>query len=388
MNTKKLFFFAIAALGLAACSNDEVVDTIATSEANEINFRPFANNVTRGVDVDQTWLETTLNGFTVRATVNGTGAEYMPENHYTYNAGTYTSTTKYYWPSTDALDFFAWAASGSDVSHTASTYAFTVTPNATASAQSDLVVACAKGKTKTSNGVSGVPLNFRHAESKVTITLTNSNASALDFIIRDASICNVKNSGVFTFDNTAAGPTTETTGRTTTSAGTFLARDGQWADVVDPATTTTSYTQAITTLTTLSNDWILIPQALTYSTQYSDADENKAFTAACIKISLKIKNHDNQAFIIGAAEGDNDGYVTAMWPISAPVGGWMPGMKYTYSVDLAGGGYFDRNSTGDMDLDPILVGAEIKFVPVTVDAWVDFDSNGESEGNQPINVGM
>ena len=376
---KKYFFFAaIAAIGLASCSSDETIASQATSESNEISFRPLVNGLTRGVDVNQTWVES--NGFTVRATVNGTGAEYMPENQYTYNASTYTSTNKYYWPSVSALDFFAWAASGSDVSHTTNTYAFTVTPNATASAQSDLVVACAKNKTK-GNSPSGVSLNFRHAESKVTITLSNSNASGLDFIIRDASICNVKNSGVFTFANTASGPTNETTGNTTSSGGTTLARDGQWSDVVAPATSTTSYTQAITTLTTLSNDWILIPQTFSYSTTYNDEDANDAFTAPCIKVSLKIKNHSNSAYIIGADDGDNDGYITAMWPLSAPAEGWMPGKKYTYTVDLAGGGYFDKNSIDDMGLDPIIAGSEIKFVTVTVDDWPAGEATGVYTGS-------
>ena len=51
------------------------------------------------------------------------------------------------------------------------------------------------------------------------------------------------------------------------------------------------------------------------------------------------------------------------------------GKQYTYTVDLAGGGYYENNETGDEALDPILGGAEIKFVSVTVDDWTVIDGN-------------
>lgn len=395
MKKNNLLILAVAALGFAACANDETTAVNEKlAESNVISFRALNSGMMRGIDVDQAYLEGAGNGFKVRATLSG-GAQYFPETQYTYSGGTYTSTQKYYWPQTEALDFFAWAASGSDVAHTAGTYVFTVTPNTEAASQSDLVVACTKNKTKTGTynpsdvynpsagsqtsqyGANGVPLNFRHAGTKVTITLTNSNINGLDFVIRDASICNVKNSGVFTFN-----PATATDIK---DAATLT---GGWADVANPATTTTSYSQAITTLTTLAQDWILIPQTFTYATQYNDADANDAFTGPCIKVSLKIKNHGSEVYIVGAADdpsddNDNEGYVTAMWPLSAPASGWLPGKKYTYTVDLAGGGYFEKNETGDMGLDPILAGAEIKFVTVTVDDWSAGDATGVYTGSTP-----
>lgn len=388
---KSLFILATAALVFASCNNDVKIDENKTlDDANEISFQPVVTRVKRAAGVDAgsgtSGLQTL--GFKVRATLNSGGAQYFPETQFTWNStsSTYNSTQKYYWPTSEALDFFAWAASGSDVTHTVNTYAFTVTPNATAASQSDLVVANTVNKTKSgtydpsdvynpsagsktsSYGTNGVPLNFRHAGAKVTITLTNSNTEGLDFVIRDASICNVKNSGVFTFN-----PATANT-------------DGQDVATLDiaqwntSAASNTSYPQAITSLTTLSEDWILVPQTFTYATQYNDADANDAFTGPCIKVSLKIKNHGSEIYIVGAASGENDGYVTAMWPLSAPASGWLPGKKYTYTVDLAGGGYFEKNNTGDMGLDPILAGAEIKFVTVTVDGWPAGDATAVYTG--------
>ena len=52
---------------------------------------------------------------------------------------------------------------------------------------------------------------------------------------------------------------------------------------------------------------------------------------------------------------------------------WTPGYKYTYTIDLAGGGYQEKNdgseTTETTDLDPVLEDAEIFFVNCTIDAW-------------------
>ena len=54
---------------------------------------------------------------------------------------------------------------------------------------------------------------------------------------------------------------------------------------------------------------------------------------------------------------------------------WNPGYHYIYTVDLAGGGYYEKNNDDEAGLDPILEGAEIKFVTVTVDEWDEANYN-------------
>ena len=67
---KKLFFLAIAALGLAACSNDDVVEINQSLEdANTISFRPVVTNVTRATDITASSLQTS--GFTVHVALYG-----------------------------------------------------------------------------------------------------------------------------------------------------------------------------------------------------------------------------------------------------------------------------------------------------------------------------
>ena len=76
---KNLFILAVAGLALASCSSDETIASQATSQANEISFRPLVNNLTRGIDVNQTWLQGAGNGFKVRATLTTGGTQYFPE---------------------------------------------------------------------------------------------------------------------------------------------------------------------------------------------------------------------------------------------------------------------------------------------------------------------
>ena len=94
-------------------------------------------------------------------------------------------------------------------------------------------------------------------------------------------------------------------------------------------------------------------------------------------VKLKIRNNDSAGTII--ADDGADGAFWAIWPIGGY--NWEPGKKYTYTIDLAGGGYYETNQDADADLDPILEGAEIKFVSVSVDGWTQ-----EVKGQAPINL--
>lgn len=385
MIMKKFFFFAaIAAIGLASCSNDETIASQATSESNAISFRPVVNGVTRATDINATTLQSS--GFTVFATETGKpysgegSGPYFPETLFTYSAGTYTSATKYYWPSTGTLDFYAYAYNGADgqVTHTAQTKVFTVTPASAAASQTDLVFANTNNKAKTgvyndtqTYGSDGVPLNFRHAESKITIQLKNTNSS-LKVTVKDVSIGNLNTSGTYTYSGS-------TTNVDTDHSSEYL-KFADWTErsgmgYYTQTATTTSYT-SVTATTPLPESFILIPQALSTATTYASAEANAAFNGAYIKVQLKIQNADSDAYIIGGAET----YVEALWPLTALT--WNPGYHYTYTVDLAGGGYSPTNVDGtDSNLDPVLGGAEIKFVDVTVDAWADGGAGGVYVGS-------
>lgn len=379
---KHLFLFAAAALALASCSNDETLESAATSPSNEISFNAVSEGMTRAADASF------ANGTSFKVTAFPTGtttATYFSNVVYTATVGTtFTSTNKYYWPAEDGkLDFYAWAPSTYSAGSGDYT-SFEITPGTTIGSQPDFVYAVTKGWGKnTRSGANGVTINFRHAESKIAIKLENSNPN-LKITVGDVSIGNLRGTETFSWNGVTDGTTPTaassantdgqyTSGTLTYLNGTWTASSAQTSVYTVAMESDASYnvfdgTVAAKTLYSsnpASNyDMILIPQVLNAQSTYSASTEDASFNGAFIKVQIKIQNKENDAYIVGAAGT----YVTALWPLQALT--WLPGHKYTYTVDLAGGGYSEDNTDdNDNDLDPILEGSEIKFVSVTVDDW-------------------
>jgi len=407
---KRLFFFAAAALALAACSNDEVVEV---NQGDAISFRPVVSNVTRAANEH---FNAANDQFGVTAFHQGeTSSPYFDNVTFKGSGGPITFTSqsnKYYWPSSVNLDFYAYAPLSTEVGGSGSAAvarsdynSFTVTPGTDVPNQPDFVYAVTKdwGKAslqtgtatthKIENSVTGVTINFRHAESKVAIKLANTNDN-LKITVGEVTIGNLRGSETFTWNGVTDGTTetaaasANTDGRYTSGTLTYL--NGTWtaSSAQTSAYTVTmesdaSYnvlngTTAAKELYSDDNnapnyDKILIPQALAVATAYANsgsANVGDAFAGAYITVQIKIQNKATSDYIIG----DGSTFVTAMWPLTALT--WLPGHKYTYTIDLAGGGYFTTNQDTNEDLDPILEGAEIKFVTVKVDEWADGGATG------------
>ena len=200
---KKLLIFAVAAVALASCSSDETTASLATSEANEISFRPLMTGVTRAAEAN---LPT--NGFRVTAfQTGGTSTSYFTNVDFTYDGPNYTSASKYYWPNTYNLDFYAWSPGTLSTNYSS----IAVTPGTTITNQPDLVYAKATNwGTQTGEGThdgkNGVTINFRHAESKVVVKLKNSNSN-LYFTVKDVKIGYLSNSGTFAYTTGNSGET-------------------------------------------------------------------------------------------------------------------------------------------------------------------------------------
>lgn len=405
---KKLFFLAIAALGLAACSNDDVVEI---NQGEAISFRSFTTNVTRAADEH---FNLANDKFGVTAFhKDATTSPYFDNITFATatNGGSYTSQSdKYYWPSGYNLDFYAYAPLASEVNNNSDeTYGAVVTRNAYnefairpgkyIANQPDFVYAVTKnwGKYKDGEtwiapeghriggGATGVTINFRHAESKVAFKLANSNNN-LKITVGDVTIGNLRGSETFTWNGVTDGTTptaaadANTDGQYTSGTLTYL--NGTWTAT---SAQTSAYTVTMESAASYnvfdgtvaaknlysSNpatnyDMILIPQALNVATTYHDGTSGSPFEGAYITVQIKVQNAATSDYILG----DAGAYVTAMWPLTALT--WLPGHKYTYTVDLASGGYNPTNVEGtDNKLDPVLTASEIVFVTVTVDNWAD-----------------
>ncbi len=364
---KRITFFAFAA-ALAfcySCSNDETVATNDNAASNEISFRALTNGVTRAADVTETTLRSS--GFTVTAVNHGSAPEtqYFYGVSFTWNDPAYTSATKYYWPETGSLDFYAYAPAGNaQVTYpTSPDYkVFTVTPSTTVSEQVDLVYANTNEKTKATSA-SGVALNFRHTESKIAIKVKNTSAD-LKFEVTGWKVGFLSASGTFTY----SGSTTDTKNSAQLTSGMWgsLATanadtkyENTFSSQTIPASTSTE------TTITGSTEMILVPQSQTAATAYANSGSaavDDKVNGSYIALQMVVKSNANNATIVSSC--------WAIWPVTFT---WAPGKKYTYIVDLAGGGYHETNTDTNEDLDPVLEGTEIKFVTVTVDDWSNAD---------------
>lgn len=386
---KKFFFFAVAALALAACSNDE---TIEVNRGEAIGFRTFVDNVTRASSTSD--VTTGLTTFNVTAFKTGeTSSPYINDITYTNVSSTYYVdasapsnhyANEYYWPAAN-LDFYAYAYNSAVSSQiTKKAYnKFEIEPAAGPNGTyADLVFATIQNIGKTDAraddatkkyGPDGVPLNFRHTGSKIAVIVKNTSAQ-LEFVVEGWKVGFLDPKGTFTLGASE-----------TTTAGSGTLAFADWAATTDDDATVASINteyqstfDAVTfnpsaTATALAGEMILVPQRITAATAYASDATSAKLNHSFIAVKLKILNHTNDEVIADDGSGNA---IWAIWPIGDDGGStpfnWEPGKKYTYTIDLAGGGYFEENQAGTTDaLDPILEGAVIKFVSVTVDSWSD-----------------
>lgn len=369
-----------AAVCMASCSYDTETDSVLTSGNNLVKFSVSAQGTTKGADIT-TGNISELTAFAF-ATQDGARSPYFEGIQFTREGTAFNSSAAYYWPDKATLDFFAYSPSSSAQVSAADFRTFTVTPDGTADcdAQVDLVYANTNGKSRdeavggSTYGVYGVPLNFRHAESKITVNARNS-AQSLKFNITAFKVVYLTKSGTFTY---GAAPEGKTADASTDGDGTLNSWD--WTYASEPSVANfyqqTSATSAVPAgqtsplpLTRKGADWILIPQKTGMAAFYTSEDAGAEADGSYIAVNMEIRNNDTNIDTDGK-EGLLIYSGWGMWPVAFD---WKPGFHYTYTVDLAGGGYYETNqddiNPGKPDLDPILDGALIRFVPVTVTPW-------------------
>jgi hypothetical protein len=213
-----------------------------------------------------------------------------------------------------------------------------------------------------------VALNFRHTESKIVVKVKNT-APNLKFEVSGWKVGYLDNSATFTFSDT------DTDGNNSTQfTGGWSNNDSPAAANTYSVTTTAANAVAASAsdakylgASALANDpneglnMILIPQTTTAAGAYASTDADALPTGSYIALKMKIFKNTTAGEVVADATTK-----WAMWPVAFT---WVPGKKYTYVIDLADGGYWETNNDSDAGLDPILEGAVIKFVSVTVDDW-------------------
>ena len=366
---KRLFFLPMVAIMMAACSSNETIE-VNENKGDLISFRPIVKGVTRAADVNTD----NLASFVVNAKKSGEETSYFDNGVFNKSGSVFVSESKYYWPASGPLDFYAYSPSGNAQVNYSGYKTFTVTPSTTIADQVDFVFAATKEKDKASCGASGVTLNFRHTGAKIACNVKNSSTT-LKFDVYGWKVGYICPAATFTFSDANTDGNNDGSGTTLTPE--------QWGNRTD-ASIGTEYESTFSVnqigqsgATSLDGQMILIPQAITAASGYASGSVGANLNGTYIAVKLKIRNNDSAGTII--ADDGADGAFWAIWPIGGY--NWEPGKKYTYTIDLAGGGYYETNQDADADLDPILEGAEIKFVSVSVDGWTQ-----EVKGQAPINL--
>ena len=208
---KSMFWVALAAVSLASCSHDEVVEL----NNKEIKFTLATEKISRASSADGQGVfcnEALMPNF--QLTANYDGKVYIENDQYV-NPGTasaeWTNATNVrYWPELKdgeptTMNFFAsYNAKGNTVTSDGTKVTMSFDVAEAVADQVDLVYAAKIGASIPNASLSGadpVALNFRHALSQIVFQAKNTNNS-LHVVVESAAVGNVATTGTFTFNTT------------------------------------------------------------------------------------------------------------------------------------------------------------------------------------------
>ena len=369
---KRNSFLMIAALTmLASCSKDEIV---GHQDDLPIQFRTVIEKQTRATS----YTTNTLNSFSVTAFNDAEKTFIMKDAEYSRSSGNSSvflasGETKYYWPKTADVKFYAYAPKAADnngVTFISESNRIKVEPLSDTDGQKDVLYAANIG-CKSLDATSGVSLNFRHAMSKIEIRVKNSN-SKLKFNVTGWKIAGVDGSASFKLDYLYDTSTSASGSLNTLDRGIWTDNDDDYNADYSKTFSTKEVTSANSTWKTLTGSAILIPQDASKATAYSGSDPgNNALNGAYIAIQYQALDGTDAVVVPAGTWG--------CWPVSFS---WQPGFRYLYTVDLAELGYSEK---GTDDLEPVIenLDIEMKFVDVTVDAWQPED---DDEANTDVST--
>ncbi len=372
----KLSFAALAALALASCSSDELLEQ---NPGAAINFSVVANKATRA-EINTGNLQN-FKVWSFKTTDGSTNGDTFINNMVCSKSGDnwlFDGQTMF-WP-TENLNFFMVAASGDVVTPNV------FTPSVTATAQTvdfvagdgsiDFVYAMCENQAKKDHMTSPINVNFRHALSQVVFKLGNTNAN-LKITVKGIRIVGINDKGICTLAKTS-------TYGATKGECSWASQESSKPQITDVAYTVLS--EANTPLTSVATEagtpLYLVPQILpTWTVTKQSEGVYTATGTARIEVLCKIEQKT----------GEGDSYVT-IWDgmtsgkyIAVSLDGkgatasdldWLPGKKYIYSLSFGEGAGYDP--TDPTKPEPTLVAIK---AAVTVEEFI----NGVDGANGEIN---
>ena len=192
---KSIYICAAAAMMLASCSNDEVVEQ---AQENAISFRSMMGANTRGVVADVS----NLNTLCVTA-YQGTNLHFDNVIFQKDGTGFFNSAKPYYWPETGELTFTVLSGNWSgtrDFTSSTEQWMKNVTIDDDISKQEDMTYVSKVRGTKADYGKVGVPLEMKHALVQVQLNAKNTNPNYV-YKVKGFRLNNVVSNGDFDFKN-------------------------------------------------------------------------------------------------------------------------------------------------------------------------------------------
>jgi hypothetical protein len=211
-------------LALAACSNDEIINTQQASSTDGITFRTIMNN-SRG----QSTTTGNLTSFWASARTASNGSEFANKEYTKNDKGIFASSdslTKT-WP-TYTLNFYAISPEHQLNFQESTPRLLSFSPNESIRKQIDLIYATNKGSREDFK-TSSVPLKFNHALAQIEIKAICKSTSAYNVHVKGYRIGYVDKTGTFTF------PEAEQN-KDVTNLATYQQKEGSWSDLVKTST--------------------------------------------------------------------------------------------------------------------------------------------------------
>lgn len=338
---KSFLMFGVAAMALASCTQNEVVEY---AENRAIQFDTFVNNNTRAVTELKTEELTQFNVFAYH------GANTVDYNNVlvtgTSTSG-WTPAANAYWQAGNAYEFAAYSnqneaiTSKPGVSFASKTLTFT----GYEVAGKDLVAAQTSVDAQDNvNSYTAVNLNFYHMLSQIKFTFTNSDAADYNLAISNIKITAGKTAnGTFTM----SAPSTPSITWNATDSNNGVYTIANITDIAEGANQTTE-----------SESLLILPQntdnlKVTFTATLTDAGGAK----------IAEGNFEASLDIDGGAQTSN----------------WMPGYRYNYTATLNGSDVpVDPTDPDEPDAKP----KKIEFSNVTVDEWEN--STPDTDPTTPV----
>ena len=358
---KKIHSFLMAAVlvagSLTSCSSSDDQESKTAQSQQEIKFSANAE-LTRGSVYTGTAGPDAMKVYAFKNSTN-----YIDGAIFNVNSGTYTCTTKYYWPTgtadTDKLTFLALYPTNAPLTYSDhSNQAFSYTASTTIDDQVDLMAAKSNALLLSETTAGKVALTFGHLLTQIVFKGYVEENANLKVTVSGIEIHNVKK-----------------TGSTTTTDGTVLTASAEesnkdtYAITLTPTELAQGSASPTDLTTTASNALMLIPQTgtawtTTPSTAVTIAANDGGDKNAYLKVSVKIQNKTNDDYILGTAETPQAIY----FPLAPS---WTAGKKVTYTLQF-GATTGAGNGVGyDEDGAPETLNATGVTFSATVTDWED-----------------